>query len=218
MSTPSRQTFLICDRCGVATVHTLLCSADSDFEYLDAEGHKGFEPATYSFFQCNGCTRVSLYIWSALHRPPSEFGEQDYPKAPSELGGVPATVRMAYEQAQEAKSHSKLAYAMLARRVLDVIAKDRCPEERNLSRALGVLARNAEIPPVLAEAAKHIRLFGNSATHEAEASFNEMHVRMIETFLAAMVDYLYTMPSTLHEFKMLLDLDGQEQTHDSSPG
>lgn len=212
MGAPLRKTFLVCGRCTVATVHTLLCVTDSDYEHFDADGYKGVEPATYNLFRCDGCTRVSVYIWSAFHSPQSEFGEQDYPSECGEVHGAPASVRIAYQQAERVKSRSKIAYAVLARRVLDAIVKDRCPEARSLSRGLDALAARGDIPPLLAEAAKHIRLFGNMAAHEAKAHFNEIHVQMIEKVLAVLVEHLYITPSALQEFKLLLDLDGQQDT------
>lgn len=211
MSAALLQTFLVCRRCDVATVHTLLCATDSDLEHSDAEGYKHSEPATYRFFRCNGCTRVSVYIWSAFHSPQSEFGEQDYPCDFADVRGAPSAVRNAYQQAERVKLHSKVAYVILARKVLEAIIEDRCPAERNLSGALAILAARGEIPPLLAEAARHIRRFGNMAAHEAEVNFNEIHVQMIEKFLTALVDHLYTAPSALQEFKILLDLNGKEQ-------
>ncbi|KLN57476.1 DUF4145 domain-containing protein [Variovorax paradoxus] len=211
MNETRRKKFLSCHRCDTATVHSLLCRADSDVERCDAEGYKSYEPATYSIFQCDGCTRISVYIWSAFHSPLSEFGEQDYPPGFLDIRGAPAAVSLAYQQAEHVKSRSKVAYAVLARKVLDAIVKDRCAEERNLSRALNVLATRGEIPSLLAEAANHIRLFGNAAAHEANMHITEIHVQMIDKFLAVLVDHLYTAPTALKEFKVLLDMDGDEQ-------
>lgn len=210
MSSALTQTFLVCGRCDIATVHTLLCTTDSDYEYFDADGYRAVEPATYNVFRCDGCTRISVYIQSAFHSPQSQFGKQDYPVDSVDVPGAPASVRGAYKQAAQVKSHSKVAYVVLARRVLDAIVKDRCPEERNLSLALRSLAAKGDIPPMLAEAAKHIRLLGNMAAHEADRNFNEIHVQMIEKFLDVLVEYLYITPRALQDFKALLDLEGDE--------
>ena len=125
---------------------------------------------------------------------------------PSEVRGAPALVRLAYAQAEKIKPHSKVGYAVLARRVLETIAKDRCADEKNLSRALGILAARGEIPSTLADAANHIRLFGNAAAHEASMQINEIHVQMIDKLLATLLDHLYTSPAELYEFKGLLGL------------
>lgn len=126
------QTFLVCDRCNVATIHTLLNSSDSDVEHYDAEGYRLHLPATYSTFRCNGCTRVSLFLWSPFHNPHSEFGEQVFPPSLQEAQGMPGAVQLAYRQAEQVRRHSNEAYAILARKVLEAIVKDYGIGNRNL--------------------------------------------------------------------------------------
>lgn len=206
-----KQTFLlICRHCGNATAHTLLCSAESDFRYCDSEGFFSHEPATYSFFRCSGCTEITVYIWSNLHSPQSDFGEPIYPPHVEEEPGIPDVVRVAYREADRVKRHSNSAYAVLARKVLEVIATDRGVTEKNLARSLTVLAERGEIPPLLAEAATLIRLFGNAGAHSSQEKINGIHVQMIEKFLEALVQYLYIAPAALDEFKILLDIDAND--------
>src|SRR5687767_3165105 len=107
-----RQTFLVCDRCGKATIHTLLCSEESDVESNDADGYLGIEPATYNVLRCNGCTRISLYIWSAFHRPDTEFGEREYPAWGNKYR-LPSAVQLAFFDAERVKHHSDGAYAIM---------------------------------------------------------------------------------------------------------
>jgi Domain of unknown function (DUF4145) len=148
-----------------------------------------------------------VYIWSSFHSPHSEFGERTYPRSVSEESGIPYIVRDAYREAERVKQHSNVAYAILARRVLEVIAKERGVAERNLSRAMSVLADRGEIPPILAEAATLIRTFGNVSAHSSVEKINGIHVEMIEKFLEALVQYLYVAPAALEGFKFLLDIE-----------
>jgi Domain of unknown function (DUF4145) len=148
-----------------------------------------------------------VYIWSHFHSPHSEFGEQTYPPSVAEESGIPHTVREAYREAERVKQHSNVAYAILARRVLEVIAKERGVSERNLSRAMSVLAIRGEIPPILSEAATLIRTFGNVSAHSSVEKINGMHVEMIEKFLEVLVQYLYVAPAALDGFKSLLDIE-----------
>jgi hypothetical protein len=210
MSREDRKTFLICHRCDTGTVHTLLCSAESDVKHFDADGYALHEPATYSLFRCDGCTRISVYLRSAFHSPTSDFGELEYPRDFNDLPSAPPAVRTAYRQAERVRTHSNVAYAVLARKVLETIALDRGVEERNLSRSLTVLAARGEVPPLLAEAAHHIRAFGNAAAHESDAEITELHAQMIEWFLATLVEYVYSAPAALRQFKAMLDLESGE--------
>lgn len=212
MNEVRRKTFLLCSRCSLATVHTLQCSSESDFEHYDAEGYRMVEPATYNVFQCDGCTQVSMYIWSAFHSPESEFGEQAYPPLLKEIPGVPSAVQFAYHQAEHVKSHSNAAYVVLARKVLEVIAKNRGIAERNLAHAMSVMAARGDIPPLLAEAATLIRTFGNAAAHESGAAINGIHVQMIEKFLAVLIEYLYIAPAALREFKYILGIESDDHS------
>ena len=206
MTSGQKKTFLPCSRCNIATIQTALCAVDSDVEYMDADGHSGIEPATYTLFRCDGCTRISLYIHSAFNNPQSEFGEQAFPQTLNDIRGAPTTVQQAYFQAKHIKNTSQVAYAILARRVLDAIAQDKCPGERNLAQALQALAIRGEIPSFLADTMKHIRLFGNAAAHDAAFPISEIHVEMIDSFLEILINHLYVAPASLQEFKLLLGI------------
>ena len=210
-----RQTFLVCVRCGGATVHTLLASEESDYRLCDVEGYFGHEPATYHLFRCDGCTCISLYIWSAFHSPHSEFGEREHPVRFADQAELPAAVRLAYREADRVKNHSNAAYAVLARKVLEVIAKERGISDRNLSRALSMLAEKGAIPPILAEAATLIRIFGNAGAHPGGEEINGWHVEMIDQFLELLVQYLYVAPAALHQFKCFLGINSNGKPLDS---
>ena len=214
MNSERRKSFLICRRCNNSTIHTLQCSSESDIEFHDAEGYRMHEIAKYNVFQCEGCTRVSMYIWSPFHSSYSEFGEQVYPPLLQEIEGVPRAVMLAYQQAEQIRLHSTAAYAVLARKVLEAIAKDWGINENNLSTALSTLAAKGKIPPTLAEAATLIRTFGNAAAHECGTTINWIHLEMIEKFLAVLIEYLYTAPAALREFKFFLDIENEESAAD----
>lgn len=202
-----QQTFLPCGRCGMATRHTLLHTQESDFSYCDAEGRFGHEPATFHMFCCDGCTEISLRIWSSLHSPTSEFGERVHPPPVAAEPGIPEVVRAAYREAERVRRQSNVAYAVLARRVLETVVKERGISERNLSKALITMAARGDIPPLLAEATALMRSFGNHAAHCSKEEITGIHVEMIEKFLAALVHYLYVAPAALQEFKYLLEID-----------
>jgi Domain of unknown function (DUF4145) len=195
-----RQTFLVCDRSSAATAHTVLGSAESDVEYSDADGYRGADPATYTMFRCDGCTRVSLYILSSLHSPHSEFGECKYPQLPS-FSGLPAEVAQCYWQAQKLRPVSDSAYATAARRVLEAVVSDRRATGRNLDQGLRRLIEQEFFPPFLAEAINFIRIFGNEAAYETPRAGTALDAEMIERFLAATLDHVYWAPAALEQFK-----------------
>lgn len=202
-----RKTLLVCSRCSSTTIHSLLCSEESEVQYLNGEGIYNYEPGTYSLLRCDGCRQISVYVWSPFHNPGSEFGEKTYPADMVLSSAVPKLVRTIYLQAEKIKQHSTIAYAILARKVLEEIIKERGIAERNLAQGMSILAKRGEIPPFLAEAATLIRIFGNTAAHASEEHIDGLHVLMIEKFLATLIEYLYEAPATLNEFKVLLEME-----------
>jgi len=98
----------------------------------------------------------------------------------------------------------------MARKVLEIIAKERGVADRNLSHALSALVAKGEIPPFLAEAVTLIRTFGNAGAHPTGEEVNGLHVEMIEQFLAILVQYLYVAPAALYQFKCLLDIGNDD--------
>lgn len=210
MNEAQRRTFHGCRRCGSATVHTVVCSEESDFRHCDIEGFFHHEPATYSVFRCDGCTEISVYIWSAFHNPESEFGQLIYPPRIGEEPEIPDLVRKAYQEAEAVRWHSNSAYAVLARKVLEIIAKDRGVTEHNLSRSLSVLAERGEIPPLLAKATTLIRTFGNAGAHSSENNITGIHVEMIEQFLEVLMQHIYIAPAALRLFKTLLETEDND--------
>lgn len=207
MAKKRRKSFLACPYCNNSTAHTLLCSEYSDFRHYDSEGFLIHEPATFNLFRCNGCIMISMYIWSALHNPYTEFGKLIYPDNGVKECGVPDAVETAYIEADRIKWHSNAGYAVLARKVLEIIVKDRGITARNLANALTVLADRGEIPPLLVEAANLIRIFGNTGAHSSIEKISGTHVQMIEMFLETLIKHIYITPSELKIFKIMLDVD-----------
>lgn len=204
MADTEPQNFLRCERCSAVTAQTLLFAVESDIEVRDIEGYCSHEWAMYHLFRCDKCAGVSLFLLSPLHSPALEFGELVYPTPANEWLEIPQTVRAAYREAEKVKYHSTVAYVMLARRVLEAIAKERGMTDRTLARALSRLTSKGVIPPLLAEAAALIRTLGNAGAHSGHDDFDGSHVAMIETFLPALLEYLYVTPVTLAGFKSLL--------------
>jgi hypothetical protein len=153
-----------------------------------------------------------MYIWSAFHSPGSEFGERIYPEVIAVDSGMPAAVAAAYREAERIKQHSNGAYAVMARKVLELVAREHGVQERNLSKAISCLAARGVIPPFLAEAATLIRKFGNISAHSSDQSIDALHVALIEKFLTVLVEYLYVAPTALRELaKMALNIDEDDE-------
>ncbi|NMV41997.1 hypothetical protein [Ralstonia insidiosa] len=146
---------LACHRCRSVTVHSLLHTEQSDVDYRDTDGIVDYEGGVYSLFRCKGCGQVALYLWSSFHDPGSEFGERVYPVAERHFSAadVPALVLDAYQEAEKVKNHSIVAYVVMVRRTLEIIAHDQGISERSLARSLAVLSGRQGVPKFISEAA-----------------------------------------------------------------
>lgn len=203
-------TFMSCIRCGTSTLHTQLCESDSDVQFWDANEYLVTEPATYSAHRCNGCLQISLYIWSSVHNPGSKFGEQVFPSLQmQDIGFIPKNVLHAYHQAEQVKLKSNTAYAILARKVLEAIAYDQEPDCHNFSQAISKMITRRGIPSYLSESTTLIRKFGNIAAHSSEP-ITGTHMQLIEKFLNALIEYLYTAPGDFKIFKIMLSIENPE--------
>lgn len=199
--------WLRCERCDTITSHNQQFSIESDVEIRDVESYLFREFAIYRLFLCGRCMGISLFLWSPFHDPGSEFGESVYPPRRNDWSGIPESVRVAYLEAEKVKYHSTIAYVILARRVLAVIARERGITDRSLAQALTRLASEGYVPPSLIEAAALIRSFGNIGAHSIADELDGMHVAMIETFLPALMEHLYVIPSSLIAFKHILGIE-----------
>lgn len=203
--------FLTCDRCGGATIHSLLCVEESDVEYTDADGYSNVEPAVYRVFSCNGCRRISLYVWSHLHSPHTEVGEREYPTVKLQ-SGLPPSVQSAYMEAKGVKNGSDAAYAIMVRRVLEIVTLDRGIRCRNLALSLSELIKREQLPPALAEAVTLMRTFGNTAAHNKDQAINRLHTDMMERLLDALLEHIYMIPADIAMFKLLVGINDDEES------
>lgn len=208
MDNAQESAHLACGRCQLVTAHSLLHSEESNVEYRDADGIVDYEGGTYSLFRCDGCGQVALFLWSPFHSPGSEFGERVYPTAERKFfaADVPAVVREAYEEAVRVKDHSIIAYVVMVRRALEIIARDQGISESNLARSLAVLGNRQGVPKFISEAATLVRKFGNLAAHSEAAELDYMCVLMLSNFLEFTIDVLYTYPAVLREYKEILNI------------
>jgi len=200
-----RKTFLFCSRCGKASVHILLSSVSSDERRCSADGHVHHEPSTYFLFQCAGCIGISLYIWSALHQPESEFGECTYPLCESDNDAIPVKVALAYRDAEKVRFQSTNAYAVMVRRVLETIAEEQGIKTPNLFDAMSQLCSKSIMPSYVVEAIKWLRRLGNEGAHAGKTKLDGVDNEVIASSLSIVIQHFYIFPAQVQLFKYLLE-------------
>lgn len=207
-----RKTYLFCQHCGHASLHTLISSVASDERCCSADGYVHHEPCTYSLFQCGACIGISLYIWSALHLPESEFGERVYPVNDLDNTAIPATVLLAYGEAEKIRFQSTNAYAAMARCVLETIAEEQGIRSSSLFHSMSQLCPEGTTPLYLADAINWLRKTGNEGAHVSKTKLEGVHNDMIASFLQIVVQHFYIFPAELRMFKYLLEPTEEDAT------
>jgi hypothetical protein len=160
----------------------------------------------YFVASCETCHEVLVYLAEGYIPEDKHFSESDlvWPDAGFLPPSVPEKVRSCYEEAARIKNLAPNAFAVQVRRTLEAICEDRGATKGPLHKSLKDLAARGHIPPVLAEMTDVLRLLGNIGAHAAEQTVKPGHVRVIDEFLRAIVEYVYVAPSKIRKFRETL--------------
>jgi hypothetical protein len=71
----------------------------------------------------------------------------------------------------------------------------------SLFERLNGLVENNEIPPVLSEMSDVIRLIGNIGAHASQQNVKPGHVKIIDEFFRAIIEYVYVAPQKIMKLK-----------------
>jgi hypothetical protein len=115
-------------------------------------------------------------------------------------GNIPIEVRNRIEQARRIKSLNVDAFCLAIRKCIEIICKLNGIEKGSLFSKLERLCEIHTLPPLVMEAANHIRVLGNQAAHDLE-DIHPINAEQIEEFLQVLIEYLYILPAKLRWFK-----------------
>jgi hypothetical protein len=97
------------------------------------------------------------------------------------------------------------AYAVMLRRALEAICRDRGVAKSTLHDSLEELSKRGEIPPILAEMTTVLRQLGNDGAHAASRKVTVPLTWVMDEFFRAVIEYVYVAPGKLANFKARLD-------------
>jgi hypothetical protein len=169
------------------------------------EGNRddGNVPAVYFVAECETCHELLVYLAEAYIPEDNMFPDAGliWPD-PGLLGrGVPDVVKEIYEEAARIRNLAPNAFAVQIRRALEALCDDREAKEGSLFDRLNDLAQKNEIPPVLSEMSDVLRLLGNIGAHASQQAVKPGHVRVIDEFFRAIVEYVYIAPQKIKQLK-----------------
>ncbi len=176
--------------------------------YSGVEAHYD-EPFSFSWdmgevfklLLCPSCKKVMLQegFYHSEFYPDNYDPKIVWPKVEDEIKGLPENVDKAYRAAIKVRGVDTNAYAVLLRRVLEIVCIDRSAEGKTLHEQLIYLAEKDELPSKLGDLAKNLRLMGNIGAHATVGDLSENEVPYLDALCRAVLEYIYSAPKLLEE-------------------
>jgi hypothetical protein len=158
---------LKCGHCGNSAPMEIVVVYNQDITYEDE--YERFERNnTFQILFCPTCHEPTIrcIYWDRSMRDDTDLEITIlYPPNNNQVLGLPSNIRAAYEAALSVRKIEPNAYAVLIRRLLEMVCTDRAASGKVLNDKLGDLAKKGEIPPQLVSVAKGLKDFGNVGAH-----------------------------------------------------
>lgn len=118
--------------------------------------------------------------------------------------GLPEKIKSAFQAAEKVKTIDVNAYAILMRRLLELVCLDRKSSGDTLAKMLADLASKNEIPTKLVDVAKGLKNFGNIGAHAGSGELSEKEIPIVNALIKAILEYIYSAPflATIAETKL----------------
>lgn len=197
-----------CRHCGNISKMEIIGTVNEDHTYVDSD----FGPMTeyetrYSVLKCPACQKINIvsYNWHDEMESDDEISyDLLYPQNSTYPIGLPENILAAFKAAEKVKSIDVNAYAILMRRLLELVCIDRKAKSGTLAVMLEELADKNEIPEKLVKVAKGLKDFGNIGAHAGSGELTEAEIPIVNTLCNAILEYVYSAPylATIAEKKL----------------
>ena len=150
----------------------------------------------YNVLKCPSCSKVNItsYFWADYMDPEDVQVEIIYPQQDTTPRGLPDTIIKAYRAAEGVRSIDVNAYAILLRRLLELVCYDRSAEGATLALMVKDLANKNEIPEKLVNVANGLKNFGNVGAHVGIGELTENEIPILRALCFAILEYIYSAP------------------------
>lgn len=161
----------------------------------------------YEVLICPSCNKETIvkYHWHELMESEDEVNYKIlYPSNRNMPIGLPNEIKIAYEAAEKVRTVDVNAYAILMRRLLELVCLDRKSTNGSLAQMLNELATKNEIPTKLVDVAKGLKNFGNIGAHAGSGELSKNEIPIVYALTKAILEYIYSAPhlATLAENKL----------------
>lgn len=198
---------ITCQHCGnVATMKIVGEVNDAYYENFAYNESEWLYSTFYSVLKCPACEKVNIvkYDFDDSMSDNDIKYEFLYPKNSTYPIGLPEKILNAYKAAEQVKTIDVNAYAILMRRLLELVCIDRNAKIDNLSKMLKELAERNEIPEKLVKVAEGLKNFGNIGAHASNGDLTENELPIVNALSSAILEYVYSAPhlATIAEDKI----------------
>jgi len=163
----------------------------------------------FDTFECGNCKGYVMVLWSpstwgldqAYHGYqvlPWPLKLENYPKHwPEQVG------RFWLQTKRNVRDGNWDAASLMARSALQLALRDCKAEGRNLKQEIDDLAVKGILPPIMKDWSDQVRELGNDSAHPAPSqdAANPQDVRDIVAFLDFLLEYLYTLPYQIQNYR-----------------
>ncbi len=187
-----------CRHCGnisrmeiIGNVEDLTTDVDPEYGEMNEYG------TIYSVLKCPACEKtnvVSYDWWDGIESEDEVSYDFLYPRKPTYPIGLPENILSSYKAADKVKTIDVNAYAILMRRLLELVCLDRKAKSGTLAAMLKELADKNEIPSKLVDVAKGLKNFGNIGAHAASGTLTKEEIPIVNALSKAILEYVYSAP------------------------
>ncbi len=204
-----------CKHCGNTAPHEVVATYSQVREEQDERlGLTWDEGRVYLLSVCPACDGVTLTRY--YEHPMAESGALDredlYPQSTNAPQGLPRSIALAHEAAERVKAIEPNAYAVLLRRLLELVCQDRDAVGDTLNLQLQSLASRGEIPTQLVKVAASLRQLGNVGAHATLGTLQGSETPILDALARAILEYVYGAPYLVQRAEQSLQRL-QKKTH-----
>ncbi|MEX0313896.1 MAG: DUF4145 domain-containing protein [Allomuricauda sp.] len=194
---------IICPRCGNYTTLRLEHELEIDESLYDGDDYYtvGYNNCYYTF-SCSSCNGVSIYAHFFTNPPGVDLSELDliYPIVKDVSDFLPEEVKQNYLEAKKVQNISAVSFAILIRKSLEQICKDKNAKGSNLSAMIADLSKREILPKKMVELATLIRHLGNVSAHDSYP-VDFWDVNLLDELFHFITDYIYVIDRRIETIK-----------------
>ena len=189
---------IACLHCGNISKMEII-GTGNDVTLDDDVNGPGYEYGTrYDIIKCPAPQCKNINIAAQSWHDAFDDEEWQYkivcPQLPNHPEGLPDKISKALNAANKVKSVDANAYAILGRRLLEMVCLDRNAKGSNLAVMLKDLSDKREIPEKLVDVAKGLKDFGNIGAHAGTGELTSKEIPIVSALCRAILEYVYSAP------------------------